>query len=213
MANIEIKVTDINNKAKGKVSVAAAVFGNDASTGLVHSAVVSHLANQRQGTHATKTRGLVSGGGKKPYKQKKTGRARAGSTRSPLWRHGGTIFGPQPRDYEIRMPRAARKTALCKALSMKLADNEIIVLDKLPVAKPKTKEMLGIIGKLGLAGQSVLLVLAEADNNVLLSARNIPAVQVVKVSDLNAYQVAAFSKLVFTEDAIKKIASEEVSAQ
>lgn len=212
MANIEINVIDMNNKAKGKVSVAASIFGSDASTALVHSAVVSHLANQRQGTHATKTRGMVSGGGKKPYKQKKTGRARAGSSRSPLWRHGGIIFGPQPRDYEIKMPKTARKAALSKALSMKLADNEIVVLDKLMVANPKTKEMLGVIEKLGLTGQSVLLVLAEADKNVLLSSRNIPSVKVVRASDLNAYQVAAFNKLVFTEDAIKQVASEEVSA-
>jgi large subunit ribosomal protein L4 len=155
---------------------------------------------------------MVSGGGKKPYKQKKTGRARAGSSRSPLWRHGGIIFGPQPRDYEIKMPKTARKAALSKALSMKLADNEIVVLDKLMVANPKTKEMLGVIEKLGLTGQSVLLVLAEADKNVLLSSRNIPSVKVVRASDLNAYQVAAFNKLVFTEDAIKQVASEEVSA-
>jgi large subunit ribosomal protein L4 len=110
------------------------------------------------------------------------------------------------------MPKSARKTALCKALSMKLADNEIIVLDKIPVANPKTKEMVNILGNLGLADQSVLLVLSGADNNILLSARNIPAVRVVQVTDLNAYQVAAFNKLVFTEDAIKKVASEEARA-
>jgi large subunit ribosomal protein L4 len=212
MAGIEINIKDISNKATGKISLPDAVFGCEASSALVHSAVVSHLANQRQGTHATKTRGMVSGGGKKPHNQKKTGRARVGSSRSPLWRHGGTIFGPQPRDYEIRMPKAARKVALCKALSMKLADNEIIVLDKIPVANPRTKEMVNILESLGLAGQSVLLVLSGADNNILLSARNIPAVKVVQVSDLNAYQVAAFNKLVFTEEAIKKVASEEARA-
>jgi large subunit ribosomal protein L4 len=155
---------------------------------------------------------MVSGGGKKPYKQKKTGRARAGSSRSPLWRGGGIIFGPQPRDYEIRMPKAAKKAALCKALSMKLADNEIIVIDKIPVDKPKTKDMVGIIEKLGLTGHSVLLVLSENDKNILLSARNIPAIQVVRVSDLNAYQVAVFNRLLFTEDAIKKVAAGEVNA-
>jgi large subunit ribosomal protein L4 len=212
MADIEIKIKDTSNKAKGQISLPGSVFGCEASSGLVHSAVVSHLANQRQGTHATKTRGLVSGGGKKPYKQKKTGRARAGSTRSPLFRHGGIIFGPQPRDYEIRMPKTARKTALRKALSMKLADDEIIVLDKISVAAPKTKDMIGIIEALGLSGQSVLIILAEADKNILLSARNIPAVKVCQVSDLNAYQVAAFDKLVFTEDAIKKVSAEEVNA-
>jgi len=212
MADIQINIKDADNKAKGKISLPGSVFGCEASSALVHSAVVNHLANQRQGTHATKTRGLVSGGGRKPYKQKKTGRARAGSSRSPLFRHGGTIFGPQPRDYEMKMPKAAKKTALYKALSMKLADDEIIVLDKLSVAAPKTKDIVGIIEALGLSGQSVLFVLSGADKNVLLSVRNIPAVRVCQVSDLNAYQVAAFNRLVFTEDAIKKVSAEEVNA-
>jgi large subunit ribosomal protein L4 len=212
MADKEINVKNISNEAKGTISLPGKVFGSEVSDALVHSAVVNHLANQRQGTAATKSRGLVSGGGKKPYKQKKTGRARAGSSRSPLFRHGGTVFGPQPRDYEMKMPKSARKAALCKALSMKLADNEIIVLDKIPMSAPKTKDMISILDKLGLAGQSTLLVLSGADQNILLSTRNIPAVEVVQVSDLNAYQVAAFDKLVFTEDAIKKVSSEEVRA-
>ncbi len=208
----DIEIRDINNNSKGKISLAGAVFGSEASNAVVHSAVVSHLANQRQGTHATKTRGLVSGGGKKPYKQKGTGRARAGSSRSPLFRGGGTIFGPQPRDYELKMPKSARKAALSRALTMKLADGEILVLDNISIAKPSTKDMVKILDNLGLGGQSVLLVLAERNDNVYLSARNIPAAGVTKVSDLNAYQVAAYSKLVFTEEAIKKLASEEVSA-
>jgi large subunit ribosomal protein L4 len=209
---IDIEIRDINNNTKGKISLTGVVFDNDASSAVVHSAVVSHLANQRQGTHATKTRGLVRGGGKKPYKQKGTGRARAGSSRSPLFRGGGTIFGPQPRDYEIKMPRAAKRAALCKALTMKLADSEIMVLDVLHVDKPRTKNMVKILNSLGLGGQSVLLVLSENSENVFLSARNIPGVGVTRVSDLNAYQVAAYSKLVFTEEAIKKLAPEEVSA-
>lgn len=209
---IDIEIRDINNKAKGKISLAGSVFGSESSPAVVHSAVVSHLANQRQGTHATKTRGLVSGGGKKPYKQKHTGRARAGSSRSPLWRGGGIIFGPQPRDYEIKMPKAARRAALCKALTMKLADNEIIVLDAIKVDKPRTKDMVKILGNLGLDGQSVLLVIPEKSDNVFLSARNIPAVGVTRVSDLNVYQVAAYNKIVFTEEAIKMLASEEVTA-
>jgi len=209
---IDIEIRDMYNNAKGKISLSGAVFGNDASSAVVHSAVVSHLANQRQGTHATKTRGLVRGGGKKPYKQKGTGRARAGSSRSPLFRGGGTIFGPQPRDYEIKMPKAARRVALCKALTMKLADSEIMVLDALHIDKPRTKDMVKILDGLGLGGQSVLLVLSENSENVFLSARNIPGVGVTRVSDLNAYQVAAYNKLVFTEEAIKKLSPEEVSA-
>lgn len=209
---IDIEIRDINNKTKGKISLGGPVFSAEASPAVVHSAVVSHLANQRQGTHATKTKGLVSGGGKKPYKQKGTGRARAGSTRSPLMRGGGTIFGPLPRDYEIKMPKAAKRAALSKALSMKLADNEIVVLDELRIDKPRTKDMVKILAALGLDGQSVLLVTSDKDENVLLSARNIPAVGVARVGDLNAYQVAAYGKLVFTEEAIKRIVSEEVSA-
>ncbi len=210
MADIEIR--DINNKTKGKMTVAGPVFGSEASDAVVHSAVVSHLANQRQGTHSTKTRGMVSGGGKKPWKQKHTGRARAGSSRSPLWRGGAIVFGPLPRDYEIRMPKAAKKTALYKALSMKLADGEILVVDSIPADKPKTKDMVKILANLGLTGQSVLLVIPENSENLFLSARNIPAVGVARVSDLNAYTVAAYGKLVFTEEAMKKLASEEVSA-
>ena len=209
---IDIEIRDINNNAKGRISLGGTVFGNEASTAVVHSAVVSHLANQRQGTHATKTRGLVRGGGKKPYKQKGTGRARAGSNRSPLFRGGGTIFGPLPRDYEIRMPRAAKRAALAKALTMKLADSEIMVLDTLSVEKPRTKDMVKIIAALGLGGRSILFVIAEDNENVYLSSRNIPSVSVTRVSDLNAFQVAAYSMLVFTEEAIKKLAPEEVSA-
>src|SRR5512135_238979 len=177
---IDIEIRDINNKTKGKMSLDGAVFSAEVSQAVVHSAVVSHLANQRQGTHATKTKGLVSGGGKKPYKQKGTGRARAGSTRSPLMRGGGTIFGPLPRDYEIKLPKAAKRAALSKALSMKLADNEIVVLDEIRIDKPRTKDMVKILAALGLDGQSVLLVTSGKDENVLLSARNIPAVGVAR---------------------------------
>jgi large subunit ribosomal protein L4 len=209
---IEIEIRDINNRSKGKMSLDATLFGPEVSATVVHSAVVSHLANQRQGTHATKSKGMVSGGGKKPYKQKGTGRARAGSTRSPLMRGGGTIFGPSPRDYGIKMPKAAKRAALGKALGMKIADNEVVVLDDLRIDKPQTKEMVKILSTLGLDGQSVLLVTSEKDENVFLSARNIPAVGVTRVSDLNAYQVAAYGKLVFTEQAMKKLVSEEVGA-
>ncbi|HMK56197.1 MAG TPA: 50S ribosomal protein L4 [Dissulfurispiraceae bacterium] len=209
---LDIEIRDINNNVKGKMSLGGAVFSSEASSAIVHSSVVGYLANQRQGTHATKSKGMVSGGGKKPYKQKGTGRARQGSTRSPLIRGGGTIFGPMPRDYEIKMPKAAKKAALGKALSMKLADGEIVVVDEIRIDKPRTKDMAKILDTLGLSGQSVLFVIPEKDDNILLSARNIPAVGVARVGDLNAYQVAACGKLVFTADAIKKLLSQEVSA-
>ena len=206
---VQIEIKDVNNNVKGTVSVSEQVFKNEASEALVHEAVVAYLANQRQGTHATKTRGLVSGGGKKPYKQKHTGRARAGSSRSPLWRKGGIVFGPLPRDYSISMPKQARRTALFKALSMKLADGQIAAIDAFGIDKPKTKDLAKVIATLGLADKNVYLVTAEKDANVVLSARNLPRVDVIRVGDLNAYHVAACDCLVFTADALRQIGGEE----
>lgn len=204
---LEIEIRDINNNPKGKVSLSEAIFNNAASESVVHSAVVSYLANQRQGTHATKTRGLVSGGGKKPWKQKKTGRARHGSIRSPLWRGGGIIFGPQPRDYSINLPQNMKKTALYKALTMKLSDSELGVVDSIPIDKPRTKDLINILKNMGLSEKTVLIVLPEKDDNIMLSVRNIPTADVVRVSDLSAYHIAAFDYVLFTADAISKLQS------
>lgn len=201
----EIEVKDINNNVKGKIVLSEIVFNSNASESVVHSAVVSYLANQRQGTHATKTISMVSGGGKKPWRQKKTGRARHGSIRSPIWRGGGIVFGPQPRDYYINLPKNMKKTALCKALTMKLSDGEIAVVDSISMDKPKTKDMIKILNNIALSGKTVLIVLPEKDDNVMLSVRNIPTADVVRVSDLNAYQVAAFDYILFTADAISKL--------
>ncbi len=201
----EIEVKDINNNVKRKIGLSDVVFNNPASEAVVHTAVVGYLANQRQGTHATKTRGLVSGGGKKPWKQKKTGRARHGSIRSPIWRGGGTVFGPQPRDYSIDIPKNMKKVALYKALTMKLSDNEIMVVDSIKMDKPNTKEMVGILRNLGLEGKKVLIVLPDKDENVLLSARNLPLVGVLRASELNPYHVAVYDNLLFTEDSILQI--------
>ncbi|KAF0177703.1 MAG: large subunit ribosomal protein L4 [Nitrospirae bacterium] len=206
---VQIEIKDINNNVKGLLSVSDRVFKSEASESVVHEAVVAYLANQRQGTHSTKTRGLVSGGGRKPYKQKSTGRARAGSSRSPLWRKGGIVFGPLPRDYSICMPKQARRTALYKALTMKLADGQIAVVDAFGVTAPKTKEMVKLIGTLGLAGKNIYFVTVEKDENVVLSARNLPNVDVIRVGDLNAYHVAACDCLVFTADALRQIGGEE----
>lgn len=204
---LEIEVKDINNNAKGKIALSEAVFNNTASEAVVHSAVVSYLANQRQGTHATKTVSMVSGGGKKPWKQKKTGRARHGSIRSPIWRGGGIVFGPQPRDYSINLSKNMKKTALYKALTMKLSDGEIAVVDSILMDKPKTKDMVKILRNIGLSEKTVLIVLSEKDDNIMLSVKNIPVADVVRVSDLNAYQVAAFDCVLFTADAISKLQS------
>ncbi|MEW6740668.1 MAG: 50S ribosomal protein L4 [Nitrospirota bacterium] len=210
----EIEVKDINNNAKGKITLSEAVFNSTASEAVVHSAVVSYLANQRQGTHATKTVSMVSGGGKKPWKQKKTGRARHGSIRSPIWRGGGIAFGPQPRDYSVNLPKNMRKAALYKALTMKLSDGEIAVVDSISMDKPKTKDMVRILRNIGLSEKTVLIVLSEKDENIMLSVKNIPTADVVRVSDLNAYQVAAFDCVLFTADAISKLQSNlEVKAE
>ena len=202
---IEIDIKDINNNAKGKMGLAEMVFNNEASEALVHSAVVNYLANQRQGTAATKTKGMVRGGGKKPWKQKSTGRARSGSSRSPIWRGGGTIFGPQPRDYTSRLPKNMRRMALYKALTMKMADGEVTVIDSLSLEKPVTKDMIKILKNLGVSDRTVLIVLAEKDDNVILSARNIPRVEVIRVSDLNAYNIVVFKNIIFTADAMAKL--------
>ncbi|GAB4487528.1 MAG: 50S ribosomal protein L4 [Thermodesulfovibrionales bacterium] len=204
MAEIEIK--NKQNASVGKIAVPDAVFAVRTKTGVVHDAVVNYLANQRQGTHATKTKGLVSGGGKKPWKQKHTGRARSGSSRSPLWRGGGTIFGPQPRDYSYELPKKARRLALKGALSAKLADGEIVVIDDLSFSAPKTSEMAAILRSLGIEGMSTLIVIPERNDNVYRSARNIPGVNVRRVTDLNSYEVAVHKRLLMTKQAVEMLA-------
>lgn len=201
----EIQIINKDNENIGKINLSEDVFSAEVKRGVLHNSLVNFLANQRQGTHATKTKGLVSGGGKKPWKQKHTGRARAGSSRSPLWRGGGIIFGPQPRDYSYTLPKKARQLALKAALSAKLADGEIVVIDQLSLEKPKTGEMVSILKKLALDGKSLLIVLPEYDENILLSARNIPGVSVRRVIDLNPYDVASHSRTLITRKAVEKM--------
>ena len=203
---VEIDIKDKNNSSVGTITLPDAVFSAAAKQGAVHGSIVNYLANQRQGTHATKTKGLVSGGGKKPYKQKGTGRARAGSSRSPLWKGGGTVFGPQPRDYSYNLPRKAKKVALHSALSAKLADGEITVIDGISLEKPRTKDMLAILKNLGLQGKTTLIVLPEKNESVILSARNIPGVSVTRVTDLNTYHVAVHTMLLITKQAVEMLA-------
>jgi large subunit ribosomal protein L4 len=201
----EINIKDKNNASVGKMDVPESIFGVTAKQGVLHSAVVNFLANQRQGTAATKTKGLVSGGGKKPWKQKSTGRARSGSSRSPLWRGGGTVFGPQPRDYSYSLPKKAKKAALNAAISGKLADGEIIVIDSFGLVKPSTKDMVLLLKNLGLTGKSTLIVVPEKNEAVLLSARNIPGVKVTRVTDLNPYEVAVNSWILFDRQAVEML--------
>jgi large subunit ribosomal protein L4 len=204
----EIEIKDKNNKSVGKIDVGGAVFGTDVKAGVLHDSIVNYLANQRQGTHSTKTKGLVRGGGKKPWKQKHTGRARSGSIRSPLWRGGGTIFGPQPRDYSYAIPKKARKLALRAALSGKLSDGEITVIDDLSLAKPRTKDIAAILKNLDITGKSTLIVLPEYNEAVMLSARNIPGVAVRKASDLNSYDVVSHNRVLATKKAVEILAEE-----
>jgi large subunit ribosomal protein L4 len=201
---IDIEIRDINNNIVGRRQLPEIVFNNQADESVVHSAVVAYMANQRQGTHATKTRAMVSGGGKKPWRQKHTGRARHGSIRSPLWRKGGIVFGPQPRDYYIKLPKQMKDVALFKALTMKYKDNEIILLDNLELVRPKTKDMVNILKNLQLNDKSVLFVLPAKSENILLSVRNIPYVGVIRAEDLNAYHVSLFDEIVFTVSGLDK---------
>jgi large subunit ribosomal protein L4 len=180
-----------------------AIFNLKARPHLLHQAVLMQLANRRAGTAATKSKGFVRGGGKKPWRQKGTGRARAGSIRSPIWVGGGTIFGPQPRDYSYRMPRTARRKALLSALSLKNRDGKIIVVDKLEPEQPKTKLMAQALAQLNV--QSALIVIPAADDKVERSARNLPKVKVLRVEGLNVYDLLRYEHLLLTEGALKLI--------
>jgi large subunit ribosomal protein L4 len=177
------------------------IFGIKTRPHLLHQIVVMQLNNRRAGTAATKSKGLVRGGGKKPWRQKGTGRARAGSIRSPLWVGGGTIFGPQPRDYSFRMPRKARKEALLSALSLKNRDGKIIVVDKLELEEAKTKLMVKALAELKVT--SALIVISRPDATIERSSHNIPAVKVLRVEGLNVYDLVRYEHLILTEGALK----------
>ncbi|MBY6274755.1 50S ribosomal protein L4 [Symbiobacterium thermophilum] len=188
----------------GEITLSDAVFGAEVNPGLLHEVVQMYLANKRQGTADTKTRAEVSGGGRKPWRQKGTGRARHGSIRSPLWRKGGIVFGPHPREYGWSMPKKARRAALRQALSAKVKSGELIVVDKFELEAPKTREVATLLKNLKVDG-SAFIVTAQEDANIYKSARNIPGVRVNAARNLNAYDVLAASKLVFTQDAVAKV--------
>jgi large subunit ribosomal protein L4 len=179
------------------------IFGVKVRPHLLHQMVVMQLNNRRAGTASTKTKGFVRGGGKKPWRQKGTGRARAGSSRSPLWVGGGTIFGPQPRDYSYRLPKKARKKALLSALSSKNQEGQLIVLDKLEFSEPKTKLMQKILEDLQV--KNALVVLPQPDEKVERSARNLPTVKVLRVEGLNVYDLLHHEHLILTAEALKLV--------
>ncbi len=205
MANL--KVMDQNGKDSGEVTLNDKVFGIEPNESVVFEAIIRQRAGKRQGTSKVKNRSAVRGGGKKPWRQKGTGRARQGSIRAPQWRGGGTVFGPTPRSYAYTMPRKQRRLAIKSVLSQKLIDNDLIVLDKLTMSAPKTKELVSMLNSLNADGK-VLIV--SDDNNVQLSARNLTKVKVVPVNGLNVEDAVNYGKLILTQDAVKKI--EEVLA-
>lgn len=180
-----------------------AIFGVRTRSHLLHQAVVMQLANRRAGSAATKSKGFVTGGGKKPWRQKGTGRARAGSIRSPIWVGGGTVFGPQPRDYSYRMPRTARREALLSALSLKNREGKIIVVDKFDLDQAKTKVMVKALGELKV--DSAVIVISQADERVERSARNLPKVKVLRVDGINVYDLMRYDHLILTEDALRQL--------
>jgi len=190
----------------GEIQVPAGIIGGPVREHLLHAMVRSQLASRRAGTVGTKTKGFVSGGGKKPWKQKGTGRARAGSIRSPLWAGGGTIFGPQPRDYSYRLPKSARRAALRDALASRHAAGSLVVVDSLKLAEAKTKRMIECLGALGLEDATVLVVLAGPDETLERAARNLPGVKVLLAKGLNVYDVLGHAKLLVTRAAFEELA-------
>ena len=206
MANVS--VYNMEGNEVGTLELNDAVFGVNVNEHLVHLAVVSQLANKRQGTQKAKTRSEVSGGGRKPWKQKGTGHARQGSTRSPQWTGGGVVFAPVPRDYEIKMNKKERRLALKSALTSRVQENKIIVLDDLKLDEVKTKAMQTVLKNLNVS--KAMVVLADNDQNVVLSARNIPNVITALPNTINVYDVLKYNTVILTKSAVASI--EEVYA-
>jgi len=201
----KIAVKSLSGEAVKNIDLPDAVFATPVNTYLIHEAVVAYQAAGRAGTHATKNRSDVRGGGKKPWKQKKTGRARHGSIRSPIWKGGGTVFGPQPRDYAHDLPRRKRQGALRSALSLKVLDGKLVVVDCLEIKEPKTRVLLHVIKGLGI-GDSALLVDEPGNRNLLLSARNLVGVKATLATALNVVDLLHFETVVLTERAALRVA-------
>ena len=206
MANVS--VYNIEGKEVGSIELNDAVFGVEVNEHLVHMAVVNQLANNRQGTQSAKTRSEVSGGGRKPWRQKGTGHARQGSTRSPQWTGGGVVFAPKPRDYSFKMNKKEKRAALCSALSSKVAESQIIVLDEFKLDEIKTKNFVNVMNNLKV--EKGLVVIAENDANVVMSAKNVASVNTTLVNTINVYDIMKAKTVVLTKDAVAKI--EEVYA-
>ena len=205
----KVAVYNMQGNTVGELELNDEIFAAPVNTGLMHQAVVMYLANQRRGTAATKTRAAVRGGGRKPWRQKGTGRARHGSIRSPIWVGGGVTFGPQPRDYRRAMPKKARRQALKSALSSKVAAGSLIVVDELKFDEPKTRRMVEVLNNLQVQGKALVVTVSDG-GNVVLSARNIPGVNTIRAQDLNVYAVLNSEQLIMTKEAVEVV--EEVLA-
>ena len=205
----KVNVYNMQGEVVEQMELSENIFGVEINEHVVYEVVKNQLANKRQGTQSTKTRAEVRGGGRKPWKQKGTGRARAGSTNSPVFVGGGVAFGPKPRDYSYKVPKKVRRLAMKSALSSKVQNNEIIVLDALNMEAPKTKEFAQILKNIN-ASKKALVVTAENNENVVKSARNIEGVQAATVNTINVYDILKYDTFVITTDAVKKV--EEVYA-
>jgi len=204
-----ISVVDMEGKQVGTVDLSDSIFGIEPNAAIMHQVVLSYLAAQRQGTQSALTRAEVSGGGKKPWRQKGTGRARQGSTRAPQWTHGGIVFAPKPRDYRFTVNKKERRLALKSALSVKAADSDLIVVDSIKTDEYKTKKIVAMLGAVG-ADKKALIVLPEVDDMVIKSANNIPGVKTAQVNTINVYDILNADKLIIAKEAVSKI--EEVYA-
>ena len=204
-----VKVFDMAGKEVGEITLSDVIFGTEIKGAVLHAAVRTYLMNQRQGTQSTLTRSEVSGGGRKPWRQKGTGRARQGSTRSPQWTHGGIALGPKPRDYRIAMNKKTKRAALYSALSAKVAEGNLIVVDEIKCAEYKTKTIVNMLNALGAAKKS-LIVLPEVDNFVVKSAANVPGVVTSLYSNINVYDILNAEKFIISKAAVEKL--EEVFA-
>ena len=196
-------VLNIKGEVVKSVELDDSIFGIEPNEPVVHQVVVAYLANQRQGTQSAKTRAEVSGGGKKPWKQKGTGRARVGSSRNPVWRHGGVAFAPKPRDYDQAVNKKVKRLAMKSVFSAKVIDKELFILDELKFAEPKTKEMIAVLNNLNIG--KTLVVIDENDKNVVKSVSNIPTAKCTLVSTLNVYEMLKYDNLLITEASLAKI--------
>lgn len=201
--NMKIDVINLERQKIAEIEVADYLFQEPAKPHLVYEAVRNLLAGRRKGTAATKERSFVSGGGRKPWRQKGTGRARAGSIRSPLWRGGGTIFGPHPRDYAYRLPKKVRQAALRSVIAYKFRENKLLVVDSWPIEEAKTKKFVGLLNNLGV--KNVLIVTAGKDEKLQKSANNIPGVQVAELAGLNIHDILRHEHLIFSPASLQEL--------